>query len=353
MSKTILNEKIKVGFFECEGWEKDYIDKKYSNFSEVFEVDYFEFTIQDAIEKGINVGKYNIISIFIYSKVDKQILSLLNNCRAIITRSMGYDHIDVDSAKKKGIKVYNIYDYGTNTVAEFTLLLILMLLRKIKKIFYDYGINEKIDPKAFRGEELKGKTIGIVGTGNIGIRLIELLSQFGVNILAYSRSKKKDIEEKYGVRYVDRFEDLLKESDIISFHVPLTSQTYHMLNKDNIVHLKNGVYIINTSRGSVVDTEAIISAIKEGKIKGIAMDVFEGEKLERIEMDMLFKSSYELEELKEVLAYKMLRHYENVIITPHIGYDTEEAIARILDTTVKIIFSHYSNREEDFKSYLV
>ncbi len=353
MVTSQIPRKMKIGFFECEGWEEEYINKKYPYLSKIGDINYFDITVQDAIKEGINLGEYDVLSIFIYSKIDEHILSLLKNCKVIITRSTGYDHIDVEYAKRKGIKVYNIYDYGTNTVAEFTILLMLMILRKIKKIFYDYEIHEKIDPRAFRGEELKDKTIGIVGTGNIGTRVIELLQPFNVKILAYSRHKKKDIEIKYNVTYVDKFEDLLKESDIISFHVPLTPQTYHMLNKNNIKYLKKGAYIINTSRGGVIDTEAIIIGIKEGRIKAIAMDVFEGEKLERMEMDIMLRSSHDLDELKKGLAHQILRHNENIIVTPHIAYDTEEAIYRILNTTVDIIISYYNNTLDSVMSYLL
>ncbi len=323
--------KRKIAFFECEGWEEEYLKSKFPKLFDMYEIDFFEETVD-----GRDLNDYYAISVFIYSNINKEVIDSLKNCKIIITRSMGYDHIDVSYANKKGMSVYNIYDYGTNTVAEFTILLIQMLLRKVKKIFYDYEMREIINPRAFRGEELEGKTIGIVGTGNIGMRVIELLQPYNVNILAYSRHEKKELKKKYNVEYIS-FEELLKNSHIVSFHVPLTNETHHMLNKNN-VSLLNNAYVVNTARGGVLETEAVIKGLKEGYIKGIAMDVFEGESLERYEIDVLFRAE-NIKEIKEAFAHQILRHADNVIITPHIAYDTEEALNRIISTTAKILLS--------------
>ncbi len=344
-------EKIKVGFFECEGWEEDYIKRNYPALFEKFEFDFFYEPLQEVADKE-DIGKYSMISVFIYSNVNKNVVDKLSNCKVVITRSMGYDHLDLGALKEKGITPYNIYDYGTNTVAEYTILLMLMLLRKSKEVLYDYNIHEEILPRKWRGNELQGKKIGIVGTGNIGTRVIELLQPFNVEIYAYSRHPKEVLMSRYGVNYVDSFNDLLQKVEILSFHVPLTPQTKHMLNTHNIKYLREGAYIVNTSRGGVIETEAIIEGLNKGLIKGIAMDVFEGEKLERIDMDILLKGHFDVDEVKKSLAHQLLRHKPNVIITPHIAYDTKEALQRILSTTIKIIKGSMEGSDE-IRRYII
>ncbi len=199
------------------------------------------------------------------------------NAKAIITRSTGFDHIDIKACNEKKIKVYNIPRYGSNTVAEFTFALLLSLTRKIVKA------NERVKKLDFnleglRGMDIRGKTLGIVGLGEIGTCVAEIAKGFKMNILVFTRTKDTKLAKKIGFRYVD-FNTLLRNSDVITFHVPLTPATKHMINMKNIELIKKGAILVNTSRGEVVETEAVIKALDKKILSGAGLDVLEEEEL--------------------------------------------------------------------------
>jgi len=317
----------KIAFFELEGWEKEIIEKNLQGHELILLNEKLSDTIIDKVKDA------EIISVFIYSRITSDILEKLPSLKAIVTRSTGYDHIDIEACRKKGIHVYNIPDYGSNTVAEFTFLLILALYRRFREILS----SEWIDAIRTRGYELQGKTIGVIGTGRIGSRVVKLAHAFGMKILAYDLYPRKELIEKYNVKYVD-LETLLRESDIITLHLPLTKETYHLINRQNIKLVKKGAILVNTARGALVETEAIIEALDKGILGGVALDVFEGEHVLKEEIDIVYgKKQYSIEELKKGLEAHILMKYPNVIITPHIAYNTWEAVHRILDQTIETI----------------
>ena len=255
----------------------------------------------------------------------------MKNLKAIVTRSAGYNHIDLEYCKKKGIKVYNVPDYGDETVAEFTLLLILSVLRKMKKIMHEMWFSRSVNHEELEGKDLQGKTVGIIGTGRIGSKVIKLLSSFDVEILAYDVYPKEELIKKYGVKYTS-LEELIKNSDVVSLHVPLLPSTRHLINKKNIKKFKKGAYLINTSRGEVVENEALLYGLNEGILSGAALDVIESEHILIDDQDIFKEHSY-----KNALINHMLLKYDNVIITPHIAYNTSEAILRIIEKSAEHI----------------
>ncbi|WFO75112.1 hypothetical protein J4526_08570 [Desulfurococcaceae archaeon MEX13E-LK6-19] len=317
----------KIVFLELEGWEEPIIRRELSGHDLVL--------LKEKLAPEIisRISDAEILSIFIYSRITRDVLEQLPRLKAIVTRSTGYDHIDLDACRERGVEVYNIPDYGSNTVAEFTFLLIMALLRRLKEI----QESKWFDPVKLRGHELQGKTIGVVGTGRIGSYVVKLAHAFGMKILAYDIYPRKELVEKYGVKYVD-LETLLKNSDIITLHLPLTKETYHLINRNNIHLIKRGAILVNTARGPLVETEALVEALDKGILAGAALDVIEGERVLREEMDIIYgRKEYSLEELKKGLEAHILMKYPNVIITPHIAYNTWEAVHRILDKTINTI----------------
>ncbi len=325
---------MKIAFFEMkEKWEIEYIKKNLKGHSlYFFEEELDKFDLKKAED-------FDIISTFIYSNITKEIVSKLN-AKAIITRSTGFDHIDVKACNEKKIKVYNVPRYGSSTVAEYTFALLLNLARKIieankraKKLDFNLdGLN---------GIEMKGKTLGIVGLGEIGKCVAEIAKGFGMKMLVFTRTKDMKLAKKLGFRYVD-FNTLLKNSDVITFHVPLTPQTRHMVNVKNIGMIKKGAILINTSRGEVVETEAVVKALDRGILSAAGLDVLEAEEEIKDERG-LFSRRHS----RAVLEGNILLKHENVIVTPHNAFNTKEALQRILDVTIFNIKCAVKNKSEN------
>ena len=268
-----------------------------------------------------------MLSVFINSKISSELLSRFTKLKFIFTRSTGFDHIDLRECKEKGVKVCNVPDYGSQTVAEFTFFLMLSLFRKI-------NFSNSNSVKFSRGKELYGKTIGIIGAGKIGSNVGRIAKSFEMKIIYYNRSISEYLEG-IGAKKVD-LEYLLKNSDIVTIHVPLNEGTFHLINKENIKLMKKDAVIINTARGAVLDTDAVIDALDLKIIGGVALDVIEGEEFSGREMEIIRKKeNYDV--LKNVLERSLLRNFENAILTPHIAYDTEEALSRIVESTCENI----------------
>lgn len=326
---------MKIYFFEVENWEKIHIERRLKEKNIDAEVKFLNEELDNTNVK--NFSDAEIISVFIYSKITKDVIDSMPNLKYIVTRSTGFDHIDIEYAKKKGIKVSNVPGYGNNTVAEYTFGLILALARKFKTMILNIERGD-FSRQGLMGIDIMGKTIGIIGTGRIGSYVAKIAHGFGMNILAYDRSKKQNLIEQYGVKYVG-LEELLSNSDIVTLHVPYTKSTHHLINRFNIKLMKLDAMLINTSRGPVVETEAIIEALREGRLSGgVALDTFEAEDV-IIEEEFLKKEHLPATKLKKALeAYYVLRQ-ENVIVSPHNAYNTRDALQRILDITVDNIES--------------
>jgi D-lactate dehydrogenase len=241
----------------------------------------------------------------------------------IATRSTGFDHIDLAAAKARGITVVNVPSYGENTVAEFAFALILALARRV--IDADERVRETgtFSQTDLRGFDLAGKTLGVVGTGRIGAHLIRMAQGFDMKVIGFDAYPNTALAEKLGFPYVS-LPELLAASDIVTLHVPYNQQTHHLINTETITHLKKGSYLINTARGAIVETEALIEALKSETLAGAALDVLEEE-------TKLQEGSALSEENNYLIAHP------RVIVTPHVAFNTLEAVKRILDTTAENI----------------
>ena len=233
--------------------------------------------------------------------------------RYLSTRSIGYNHIDMNAAKKYNLIVENV-PYSTGSVAEHALMQMLMLLRAAKPMQAHLPSGDYRLPKT-PYKELGDLTVGLIGTGKIGERVASLLKGFGCKILCYDARENPNLK-KAGIPYVD-LTTLLEKSDMISLHIPLTEESYHFLNRETLAHCKKGAYLINTARGGLVDTEALIEALQEGHLNGAALDVFEGE-------EPYFYKDCRSESLPKTL--QTLCEMPEVLLTPHSAFYTEHAL---------------------------
>lgn len=287
---------------------------------------------KDPLDPEKNLEKdADILAIFVHSKLDKKILSQFKKLKMIATMSTGFDHIDIKYAKTKKIPVCNVPVYGENTVAEQAFALILGLSRKmflsvkrVKEGIYDFH--------GLRGTDLKGKTLGIIGTGHIGMHVIRMAHGFDMNVVGFDAYPNKDLAKEYNFKYLS-LNKLLETSDFISLHVPLFPSTYHMINKKNIKNIKKGAFIINTARGELIEPEALVWALEKNHIAGAGLDVLEDEALIKNEGTILTED-LSPEKIKNTLYNNILIDHPNTIVTPHNAFNTTEALQRIIDCTV-------------------
>jgi len=278
-----------------------------------------------------------VLSVFVHSHVSASIIESLPNLKLIATRSTGFDHINVPVCESKGIVVSNVPTYGENTVAEHCFALILALSRNVHKAYIrttagDFSLD------GLRGFDLKGKTIGIVGTGHIGLHAIRIAKGFGMNVLAYDLAPSRMAAEVLGYEYTT-LDDLLGRSDIISLHAPLTKDTYHLIGEATVDKIKRGALLINTARGGLVDTQTLLRALDEGILGGAGLDVIEGENVFSEEKQLLRNPQANLDQLRQAVLNNALLRRSDLVITPHMAFDSKEAVERILTTTEENIVS--------------
>lgn len=299
-----------------------------------------KYNLVVASEKPLDVKKLDpnteILGVFVDSKIDKSVFEKLKKMKLVVTMSTGYDHIDYVEAKKRKICVCNVPTYGENTVAQHAMALILAMSRKlfqsvkrVKEGVFDYH--------GLRGFDLKDKVIGIIGTGHIGIHLIDMLQGFGVKIIAFDAFPNKDLTQKHNFTYVP-LNKLLSSSDIISLHVPLLDSTLHMINKKNVKKLKRGVLVINTARGALIEPEAMVYGLENGIISGAGLDVLE-EEFNIQHHEELLMNKVNRQDIKDTLMDNIIIDHPNTIVTPHNAFNSTEALQRIIDTTIDNIDS--------------
>ena len=259
-------------------------------------------------------------------KVDSEVMDAASNLKVISTYSVGFDHIDVEAATKRGIYVTHTPGVLTDAVAEFTICLLLAITRKIldaDRTIRSGQWNKPWNPFFLTGPELKGKTLGIIGMGRIGRAVAEKIKGFGMKIIYYDVYRNERAEKELGVEYKD-LDTVLKESDFVSLHVPLTKETKHMIGERELKLMKTSAYLINTARGPVVDTDALVKALKERWIAGAALDVFEQEPL---------PPDHPLIKL------------ENVVLAPHIASATIEARQRMAELAARNLIAVLKGEE--------
>lgn len=349
---------MKVIFYETNAEDKQELSELLKPYPDI-QAEY----VADKLTADNLKADADSISVFVGSEVKKEQIDKLPNLKLITTRSTGFDHIDVAYAKTKNIAVCNVPAYGSRTVAEFAFALILSLSRKLFVAADQIKAGKGFDYQAFEGFNLQGKTLGIIGTGRIGLNVAQIAKGFEMNILGYEPQPKEEVAKQYGIQYVS-LDELLANSDVVTIHVPYLPATHHLINKDNLKKIsarggslpagqagafggKKGPLLINTSRGEVVDTEALLIALKDGSLAGAGLDVLEGERQLKDETALLAHhdpTHPSVEELKTLIEDHVLINLPNVIITPHIAFYTQEAKHEILKITVENITNFYSGK---------
>ena len=278
--------------------------------------------ITEAAVSGANVelaSGNRCISVGHKTQITNSILRALSQVGVtyISTRSIGYNHIDVGYAESVGISVENVA-YSPDSVADYTMMLMLMAVRHAKSVVrradvHDYRLNE------VRGRELRDMTIGVIGTGRIGAAVIDRLRGFGCQILAHYSHPKAS------AAYVT-LDELLQRSDVVTLHIPLNPNTRHLLNRRRIELMKHGAFIVNTGRGSLLDTEALVSALENGRLGGAALDVLEGE-------EGVFYADCRSKTIESKTLLR-LQELPNVLISPHTAFYTDHALSDTVENTI-------------------
>jgi D-lactate dehydrogenase len=314
-----------LSFFEVKPWEITYLKKQLKGHDLLF---FLEPMNSENLAKAKDS---EIISVFIYSKADAAIIRNLPKLKMIATRSTGFDHIDIKACAARKISVSNVPFYGENTVAEHTFALILSISRNVHKS-YVRTLRNDFSIDGLTGFDLKGKTIGIIGGGHIGMHVARMARAFGMHVRVYDVNRNDFMAEVINFKY-SVLDELLKESDIISLHVPYNKFTHHLINKDSIKKMKTGAVLINTARGAIVDTDALLEALESRKLAGAGLDVIEGEDLIK-EENQLLSDRANPDKWREVVRDHKIFKMDNVVFTPHNAFNSREALIRILDTSV-------------------
>lgn len=270
-----------------------------------------------------------VVCPFVNDRVDAATIEALHEggTRLLALRSAGYNHVDLDAAAALGIPVVRVPEYSPYAVAELAICLVLALNRKVHRA-YNRVREANFSLEGLVGFDLHGKTFGIVGTGKIGRALARIAHGFGCRVIATDSYPNAALQSELGVTYVEA-DELYRESDVISLHVPLTAETHHLIDATAFAKMKPGVMLINTSRGALVDTRALIHALKTRRVGAAGLDVYEEE-------GPIFFRDLSLQVLQDDVLARLLT-FPNVLITSHQGFLTREALANIADTTLASI----------------
>lgn len=324
----------RVGFIDCSPAEKKFYQRTL--------VDYELFFYKSARDPYTTFDKkLDALVIFVSYNITKDIINFLPKLKLIACRSTGYDNIDIKYAKDKGIKVANTPGYGKQAVAEYVFALLLNLSRKINVTLEGLSDDEATDRQLERGFNLFGKTIGIIGLGAIGQGVASIAKGFGMDILAFEPYPDLDFVQRNGVKLAEDVDDLIKKSDVVTLHIPATTDNIHIIDSRRLELMKNSAILVNTARGELVDTVALVTALKDNRIGGAALDVVEEEYL--LDPSEFIKFASENIDknralsLRHATAILALERMDNVIITNHNAYNTAEAVRLIANMTVQNI----------------
>lgn len=314
----------KIAFFDA----KTYDIMTFNNVNKNYEIHYFEDKLN---EKTVILAKgMDAVCAFVNDEISKEVLDKLDEfgIHLVALRCAGFNNVDIEAAYKK-VHVVRVPAYSPYAVAEHAMALLLSLNRKIHKAYLrtrEFNFNIQ----GLTGFDLFGKTVGVIGTGKIGLAFINICKGFGMKVLAYDPFPRSDLDIEYV--NIDR---LVKESDIISLHCPLTSETKHIINKDTIAMMKQNAIIVNTSRGALIDSQALLQGLKDKKLLGACLDVYEEE------ANLFFEDNSNEIIQDDILS--LLICMPNVIMTSHQGYLTKEALENIAETTLNNITSYFKD----------
>lgn len=317
-------------FVATESQEGDFFRHRFARFDPVFVSDL------DAVPDDVE-----ILSVFIGEKIDSSFLEKHPRLVFVTTRSTACDHIDVAACRERGIMVAHVAGYGQNTVAEHTFALMFSLARRIPQSTAA-AVSGAVTHESFRGFDLRGRTLGVIGAGRVGLQVIRTAAAFGMRVLAFDSDPRPLYTALVDFSYTT-LPDLLAQADVITLHVPLSEETYHMLDRAALAQCRPGVLIINTARGGLIDSDALLEALEAGHVGGAGLDVLEEESVFRggtaqlgaqianrvrsfgAERDRIAVPAQRMREISRFLASSALLRRPEVIVTPHNAYNSEEA----------------------------
>ncbi|MBO4815402.1 MAG: 2-hydroxyacid dehydrogenase [Clostridia bacterium] len=322
---------IKIAFFDTKEYDRNLFDEYNRNYG--YEITYLESKLNS--ETAPLAKGFDVVCIFVNDVVDEKTIKILKECnvKLIALRCAGYNNVDIKNLN--GLMAVRVPEYSPYAVAEHTVALLLSIDRKIYKAYqrtrkYNFTLNGLL------GFDIHGKTVGVIGAGKIGKVFINIMNGFGAKVLAYDTFKDEELAKKMNFKYVD-LDTLYKESDIISLHCPLTEDNYKMINEKALNKMKDGVIIINTSRGKLIDTRSLINKLETGKIGGLGLDVYEDE--EEFFLNDMSNSFIRDEELSILLTMP------NVVVTSHQAFFTKEALDNIAKTTCENIKEYFETKD--------
>ncbi len=349
---------MKISFLETEICEHEFFTNELS-----------EHDLEFVYSTDDVAADTEAISIFIHSKMDAEFLDAHPRLRLIVTRSTGFDHIDLDACHERGIAVCLVPSYGDNTVAEHVFALILSLSRRLNEAA-SASAKHHFSYAKLRGFEIKGRTLGIIGAGRIGLNVIKIARAFGMECIACDPHRQPILQELLGFRYVT-FDELLDRSHILTLHLPLTTGSFHLLNRETLAKCRRGVIVINTARGALIDTDALIDALDMGQVGGAGLDVLEDESVMHQEMqhiiadqilqhlqtsfpksELRMRDERRVKELQALHQNASLLSRPKVVFTPHIAFNSTEAVERINRTTVENINAFANGKPQNLISIL-
>lgn len=319
----------KIVFYEASETDKVQLSEGLKN------TDHHWVFVSDPLNDETVDPEAEVVSVFVgRSHVTANLMDKMPNLRLVATRSTGFDHVDLAAATERGVAVVNVPNYGENTVAEHAFTLLLALARKLPQTLTTTK-DGVYAPTELSGFDLKGKTLGVVGMGRIGQHSARIGRGFGMEIVGFDVFEKPEIAEEIGFRYAP-LEEVLKTADIITLHAPLVPENVHLINHDRLSQMKPGAILINTARGELVDTHALIAALESGHMAGAGLDTIEGERFlnEQIEVNTVLDNKTTKEALINLAETETLLRMPQVIVTPHSAYNTVEAVGRINGITV-------------------
>jgi D-lactate dehydrogenase len=288
----------------------------------------------------------DIISVFVNSEIRAPLIDKLAGVKLIATRSMGFDHIDVEYARTKGIHVVNVTTYAAHPVAEFTFALLLCVTRRIYPAYNQLREGTDYDIKGLGGFNLFGKTLGVAGTGRIGRNVVTIGRGFGMNVIAFDAMSDDAFAKEQHVQYVP-LDQLVAQSDVISIHVPYSRDTHHLFNAELFAKVKKGAVLINTARGEIIDTHALVAALQDGTLWGAGLDVLEEERAFKEERGAVAAEKSDVD-YRLLTANHILIDMPNVVVTPHIAFETAEAMQEIERATATSITDFINGTEQKF-----
>jgi len=315
---------MKVAVFSTKAYDRQFLDLENSHSKANHELVYFESRLEP--KTTLLATGFEAVCVFVNDNLGAETLEILakEGTKLITLRCTGFNNVDLDAAARLGMKVVRVTSYSPYSVAEHAVGLILMLNRKLYRA-YNRVRDDNFSLDGLLGFDLRDRTVGIVGTGKIGQIFAQIMAGFGCHLLGYDAYPNATFEKLGDAKYVS-LEEIWQRSDIISLHCPLLPETQNMVNQDAIAKMKDGVMLINTSRGKLVDTKAVIEGIKTGKIGYVGIDVYEEE-------EHLF-----FEDLSDTIiqddTFQLLQSFSNVVITAHQAFFTENALKDISRTTI-------------------